>query len=79
MRREMDTVPIDGVVPRAWRDARLLKIGGGTKVWQSSLAGKRLGRAYALTSDVTGDAAIAARKASAVAFGSPVASLVAKT
>jgi outer membrane protein assembly factor BamB len=25
----------------------VLKIGGGTKVWQKSLAGKRLGRAYA--------------------------------
>jgi outer membrane protein assembly factor BamB len=39
----------------------VLKIGGGTKVWQSSLAGKRLGRAYALTSDVTGDAVIAGK------------------
>jgi outer membrane protein assembly factor BamB len=37
----------------------VLKIGGGTKVWQSSLAGKRLGRAFALTADVTGDAVIA--------------------
>lgn len=36
----------------------VLKIGGGTKIWQSSLAGKRLGRAYALTYDVTGDAVI---------------------
>jgi outer membrane protein assembly factor BamB len=34
----------------------VLKIGGGTKIWQSSLAGKRLGRAYAFTADVTGDA-----------------------
>lgn len=39
----------------------VLKIGGGTKVWQSSLAGKRLGRAYALTYDVTGDAVIAGK------------------
>lgn len=39
----------------------VLKIGGGTKVWQSSLAGKRLGRAYALTADVTGDAVIAGK------------------
>lgn len=39
----------------------VLKIGGGTKVWQSSLAGKRLGRAYALTPDVTGDAVIAGK------------------
>ena len=36
----------------------VLKIGGGTKIWQSSLAGKRLGRAYAFTYDVTGDAVI---------------------
>jgi outer membrane protein assembly factor BamB len=36
----------------------VLKIGGGTKIWQASLAGKRLGRAYAFTSDVTGDAVI---------------------
>ncbi len=36
----------------------VLKIGGGTKVWQVSLAGKRLGRAYAFTADVTGDAVI---------------------
>ncbi|CAN1573416.1 COG1520 FOG, WD40-like repeat [Paracoccaceae bacterium] len=36
----------------------VLKIGGGTKIWQSSLAGKRLGRAYALTPDITGDAVI---------------------
>lgn len=39
----------------------VLKIGGGTKVWQSSLAGKRLGRAYALSADVTGDAVIAGK------------------
>ncbi|WP_128515916.1 PQQ-binding-like beta-propeller repeat protein [Tabrizicola thermarum] len=39
----------------------VLKIGGGTKIWQSSLAGKRLGRAYALTPDVTGDAVIAGK------------------
>ena len=39
----------------------VLKIGGGTKVWQSSLAGKRLGRAYAMTYDVTGDAVIAGK------------------
>lgn len=39
----------------------VLKIGGGTRVWQSSLAGKRLGRAYALTYDVTGDAVIAGK------------------
>ena len=39
----------------------VLKIGGGTKIWQVSLAGKRLGRAYALTSDVTGDAVIAGK------------------
>lgn len=37
----------------------VLRIGGGTKIWQASLAGKRLGRAYALTADVTGDAVIA--------------------
>jgi outer membrane protein assembly factor BamB len=36
----------------------VLKIGGGTKIWQASLAGKRLGRAYALTPDITADAAI---------------------
>ncbi|MBN8632060.1 MAG: PQQ-binding-like beta-propeller repeat protein [Rhodobacterales bacterium] len=39
----------------------VLKIGGGTKVWQVSLAGKRLGRAYALTSDITGDAVVAGK------------------
>ncbi|WP_438667672.1 outer membrane protein assembly factor BamB family protein [Pseudogemmobacter sonorensis] len=36
----------------------VLKVGGGTKVWQASLAGKRLGRAYAQSYDVTGDAAL---------------------
>ncbi len=36
----------------------VLRIGGGTKIWQASLAGKRLGRAYAFTYDVTGDAVI---------------------
>lgn len=36
----------------------VLKIGGGTKVWQESLAGRRLGRAYGLAQDVTGDAAL---------------------
>jgi len=36
----------------------VLKIGGGTKIWQASLAGKRLGRAYAFTADITGDAVI---------------------
>lgn len=36
----------------------VLKIGGGTKVWQKSLAGKRLGAAYALTPEVTADAVI---------------------
>jgi outer membrane protein assembly factor BamB len=36
----------------------VLKVGGGTKIWQSSLAGKRLGRAYAFTADITGDAVI---------------------
>jgi outer membrane protein assembly factor BamB len=36
----------------------VLRIGGGTKVWQSSLAGKRPGRAYASVYDVTGDAAL---------------------
>mgnify|MGYP002400436265 FL=1 len=39
----------------------VLKIGGGTKIWQSSIAGKRLGRAYAVTYDVTGDAVIAGK------------------
>ncbi len=39
----------------------VLKIGGGTRIWQASLAGKRLGRAYALTPDVTGDAVIAGK------------------
>ncbi|HOZ34063.1 MAG TPA: PQQ-like beta-propeller repeat protein, partial [Tabrizicola sp.] len=36
----------------------VLKIGGGTKIWQKSLAGKRLGAAYALTPEVTADAVI---------------------
>jgi outer membrane protein assembly factor BamB len=36
----------------------VLKIGGGTKIWQSSIAGRRLGRAYAYAADVTGDAVI---------------------
>lgn len=36
----------------------VLKVGNGTTVWRSSLAGKRLGRAYAFTSDITGDAVI---------------------
>ena len=36
----------------------VLKIGAGTKIWQASLAGKRLGRAYAFTADITGDAVI---------------------
>lgn len=36
----------------------VLKIGGGTKVWQESLAGKRPGRAYAQTADITGDAVL---------------------
>lgn len=36
----------------------VLKIGSGTKVWQISVAGKRVGRAYAMTYDVTGDAVI---------------------
>jgi outer membrane protein assembly factor BamB len=36
----------------------VLRIGGGTKIWHSSLAGKRLGRAYAANYDVTGDAAL---------------------
>lgn len=36
----------------------VLKVGGGTKIWQSSVAGKRVGRAFALTPDVTGDAAL---------------------
>jgi outer membrane protein assembly factor BamB len=39
----------------------VLRIGGGTKIWQASLAGKRLGRAYALTPDVTGDAVVAGK------------------
>lgn len=36
----------------------VLKIGGGTKIWHGSLAGKRLGRAYASNFDITGDAAL---------------------
>ncbi len=36
----------------------VLKIGGGTKLWQESLAGKRLGRAYAQSYDITGDAVL---------------------
>jgi outer membrane protein assembly factor BamB len=36
----------------------VLKIGGGTKIWQRSLAGERLGRAYAFSADVTGDAVV---------------------
>ncbi len=36
----------------------VLKAGGGTKVWNASAAGKRLGRAYAFSPDVTGDAAL---------------------
>ena len=39
----------------------VLKIGGGTKIWQASLAGKRLGRAYACVADITGDAVIAGK------------------
>jgi outer membrane protein assembly factor BamB len=37
----------------------VLRTGGGVKVWQSSLAGKRPGRAHALTPDVTGDPVLA--------------------
>ena len=36
----------------------VLKPGGGTAVWHASVAGKRLGRAYAYSADVTGDAAL---------------------
>ena len=36
----------------------VLKIGGGTRIWQQSLAGRRLGRAFAFSPDVTGDAVI---------------------
>lgn len=36
----------------------VLKPGGGTPVWHSSAAGKRLGRAYASSFDITGDAAL---------------------
>jgi len=33
-------------------------VGGGTPVWHASAAGKRLGRAYAYSADITGDAAL---------------------
>ncbi len=36
----------------------VLKPGGGTPIWHSSVAGKRLGRAYALSYDITADAAL---------------------
>lgn len=36
----------------------VLKVGGGTPVWHASAAGKRLGRAYAYSADITGDAAL---------------------
>jgi outer membrane protein assembly factor BamB len=36
----------------------VLKVGNGTTVWRSSLAGRRLGRAYAFSADITGDAVI---------------------
>lgn len=36
----------------------VLKTGGGTKVWQESVAGKRPGRAFAQNADITGDAAL---------------------
>lgn len=36
----------------------VLKVGGGTTVWHASAAGKRLGRAYALSPDITADAAL---------------------
>ncbi len=36
----------------------VLKPGGGTPIWHSSAAGKRLGRAYASNFDITGDAAL---------------------
>lgn len=39
----------------------VLKIGGGTKIWQASLAGKRLGKAFAFTPDITGDAVISGK------------------
>jgi outer membrane protein assembly factor BamB len=39
----------------------VLKVGGGNKIWQASLAGKRLGRAYAFSSDITGDAVVAGK------------------
>lgn len=37
----------------------VLRIGGGQKVWTAFAAGKRLGRAYAIAPDVTGDPVIA--------------------
>ncbi len=40
----------------------VLKIGNGTRVWRTSMAGKRLGRAYAFSSDITGDAVITGSK-----------------
>ncbi|MCB5409969.1 PQQ-like beta-propeller repeat protein [Pseudogemmobacter faecipullorum] len=36
----------------------VLKIGGGNKIWQKSMAGRRPGVAYAEAQDVTGDAAL---------------------
>lgn len=36
----------------------VLKIGGGTKVWQESIAGRRPGIAYGEAQDVTGDAVL---------------------
>lgn len=36
----------------------ILKIGGGTRAWQQSIAGRRLGRAYAFDQAVTGDPAL---------------------
>jgi outer membrane protein assembly factor BamB len=40
----------------------VLKVGNGTTVWRSSLAGKRLGKAYAFSPDITGDAVISGDK-----------------
>lgn len=37
----------------------VLKIGGGTRAWQQSVAGRRLGRAYAFDQAVTGDPVLA--------------------
>lgn len=37
----------------------VLRIGGGTRAWQQSRAGRRLGRAYAFDQAVTGDPAVA--------------------